>query len=181
VELNFKKKITVPKQPKTVKPTTLEKIKQAKALTNTAYSFTKDQVHKLIEVSSSLGEELMEKVGSTKFGQRLKASDSYAKVAVVGQSTIRATAGLIDGLIEALFVLAREFSDTTTQIVNKKFGENVGEATKEGFDALANLGSIYQSYKEDVVVKEEALEGHANKPYLEKRHITPNPISVTPY
>ena len=49
-------------------------------------------------------------------------------------------------MIDALCIMGRGLGQATTEIVTIKYGEKMGEATKEGLDCIGNVGMIAKVY-----------------------------------
>lgn len=48
-----------------------------------------------------------------------------------------------------LIFIGRGLRDTTAHAVTNRYGEKVGDATKQGFNVIGNLGKIVTVYKEE--------------------------------
>jgi len=134
------------REEKPVNPETLAKLKIAKSATSVALTYTRAQVQGLIEIASSIAQELGKNFENSETGQKWQQSPNYEKAKVIGMSTVNATAAVFDGMVEAMMILGRGVSSATTDIVTVKYGEKMGEATKDGFDCVGNVGLMARAY-----------------------------------
>jgi len=148
------------REDKPVNPETMAKLKIAKSATSVALVFTRAQVQGLIAVASSIATELGKNFENSETGQKWQQSPNYEKAKVIGKSTVNATAAVFDGMVEAMMILGRGVSSATTDIVTVKYGEQMGEATKDGFDCVGNVGLMARAYTVEGVKAIE--EGTAN-------------------
>jgi len=112
-------------------------------------------VHKVMDASATLTDELSHKFENTDFGHMMCDRPKFKKAVEVGKAGFLASAAVLDGMVNALFVLGKGISDTTTQIVKKKYGEKMGEVVKDGLDSVGNVASILKSYQSDIPPKNE--------------------------
>ncbi len=48
-----------------------------------------------------------------------------------------------------MIFIGRGIRDTTAHAVSNRYGEKVGDATKQGFNVIGNIGNIVSVYKEE--------------------------------
>ena len=121
------------------------------------------QVQGLIEIASSIAEEVGKNFESSETGQKLSKNANYEKAKIIGKSTIHATAAVFDGMVDALCIMGRGLGQATTEIVTLKYGDRMGEATKEGLDCIGNVGMIAKAYSVESVKVVEKKTAHVKK------------------
>jgi len=131
---------------KDVKPSIANKLSMADSATQTAFNFTRTQAVRLLQAGKVVEQKILDSELNHKFEQT-KYHDS---VATIGMSTLYAAACAYDGWMNAMILIGRGIRDTTTHAVSSRYGERVGDATKQGFNAVGNIGKIMTVYKEEV-------------------------------
>jgi len=134
------------KEVKEVNPSTMVKIKTAKIATSAALTFTKVQVQGMIEVASSISNELGKSFENSETGKKMVANPNYEKAKMMGKATVHAGAAVFDGMVEALIILSRSVGNATTDIVKERYGKKMGEATQAGLDCVGNIGLMARAY-----------------------------------
>lgn len=64
----------------------------------------------------------------------------------MAKGTVHAIAAVYDGMFEAICVIGRGFSNTTSDVVTYKYGDKAGEVTKDSMDAVGNIGAMTRVY-----------------------------------
>jgi len=131
---------------KNVKPSIANKLSIADSATQTAFNFTRTQAVRLLQVGKVMEQKILDSDLNHKFEQ----SRYHDTVSKVGMSTLYAAACAYDGWMNAMISIGRGIRDTTTHAVSNRYGERVGDATKQGFNAIGNIGKIMTIYKEEV-------------------------------
>jgi hypothetical protein len=138
-------KCTTVHEEKEVKPSITDKLSTADSATQTALIFTKIQAKGLLGAGKRVGEKIMD----SELGHKFEHSKYHDSVTCIGKSSMYAAACIYDGWIEALTLIGRGIRDTTAHAVSNRYGEKVGDATKQGFNVIGNLGKIVTVYKEE--------------------------------
>jgi hypothetical protein len=134
---------------KDVSESTVAKVKIANTATDTALKFTQVQVQGLMTVGKEIGKEVGRKIEKTETAQKAKNHKHYGTAMQVGKSTVHAVASLYEGMVEAVCIVGKGVGDTTTKIVTHKYGQQVGNVTQEGLNAVGNVGKMTQVYKQE--------------------------------
>jgi len=131
-----------------INPDTMMKVNIAKTTTNAFYTYSKTQVEGLVQIGKHIGGELAKNFENSETGQKMKNHPKYEDAKTIGKATVHAIAAFYDGLFEALHILGRGISSTTSNLVEQKYGKDAGDLSKASFDTVGNIGNITQVYKE---------------------------------
>eukprot|EP01016_Furgasonia_blochmanni_P049106 TRINITY_DN7416_c0_g2_i3.p1 TRINITY_DN7416_c0_g2~~TRINITY_DN7416_c0_g2_i3.p1 ORF type:complete len:286 (+),score=60.80 TRINITY_DN7416_c0_g2_i3:1-858(+) len=127
---------------------------------DSAKSTTKKVTLAVADTAKTVGGKITE-VGSTistKFkesetGKKLEANSTYQTAKKVGSATFGAVASIFDGLTQGLVVIGRSVSNTTTSVVQHKYGDQAAQVVNNGFDAVGNIGLITRLHDKETVEK----------------------------
>eukprot|EP01016_Furgasonia_blochmanni_P049104 TRINITY_DN7416_c0_g2_i1.p1 TRINITY_DN7416_c0_g2~~TRINITY_DN7416_c0_g2_i1.p1 ORF type:complete len:304 (+),score=59.21 TRINITY_DN7416_c0_g2_i1:1-912(+) len=145
---------------------------------DSAKSTTKKVTLAVADTAKTVGGKITE-VGSTistKFkesetGKKLEANSTYQTAKKVGSATFGAVASIFDGLTQGLVVIGMDFidkseaeqicyvivgrsvSNTTTSVVQHKYGDQAAQVVNNGFDAVGNIGLITRLHDKETVEK----------------------------
>jgi len=148
----FVQKKYVKKSPeKEINESTFDKLQVANTATKAFFTFTQAKAQGIMAVAKTIGTEIAVKAMKTEQGKKFENSKYNGAIKEIGKSTIHAAACIYSGMAEAMSVLGKGLGDTTTKIVNFKYGDKAGTAVKQGFEVAGNIGNITKVYQNEAV------------------------------
>jgi len=125
-----------------LRESTVNKVEIANTATGALVMITKVQADGIVLVGKAIGKEVARKMEKTETGQKIQNYEHQGAVKQIGKSTLNFAANWFVGMAEAVAIIGKGVGDTTTKIIDKKYGHKAGETTKTGFETAGNILEI---------------------------------------
>jgi hypothetical protein len=122
---------------------TLAQTAAAKGKSKNVLTSATNTIQKILKSTGKKADLWAAKLQNTQMAQNY----TVQQISKTGKEVVQIAGTTLDGLVDALCILAQGVGDATTGIINKKYGERAGIATRQGLDAVGNIGLIVKAYK----------------------------------
>eukprot|EP00003_Mantamonas_plastica_P021563 TRINITY_DN350_c0_g3_i6.p1 TRINITY_DN350_c0_g3~~TRINITY_DN350_c0_g3_i6.p1 ORF type:complete len:340 (-),score=89.49 TRINITY_DN350_c0_g3_i6:27-1046(-) len=128
----------------TVSALTKTRVHRAKQMSGVAESVSKTLVTGVIAMSSAMASSIAYSFSKTDMGKKFESNDSDAKRALknVGAASINAFETLLDGMTTAGLILVKDTAHVTSDVMEHKYGKEVGKTAREIGDVVENMAGI---------------------------------------
>lgn len=131
---------------------TKQKFRLANNCSKAVLTFTKAQLEGMMELCKAIGSEGVVMLENTKTGKKMTQNKNYEGAKEVGKATVHAVSAVFDGMIDALYTMGKSAGYAVTDVVAYKYGDDAGAVTKDGLQAVGQVGMVFRAPK-DVAVK----------------------------
>eukprot|EP01086_Lenisia_limosa_P011738 TRINITY_DN3823_c0_g1_i1.p2 TRINITY_DN3823_c0_g1~~TRINITY_DN3823_c0_g1_i1.p2 ORF type:complete len:360 (-),score=91.54 TRINITY_DN3823_c0_g1_i1:1263-2342(-) len=137
----LKSKINPKAEPVKVPESVKSKLQQTKKFSSMTVNVSSTIVKGISDMTVALAQTIATEVSKTNIGQKMSPGISSPTVMAakdLGRSTVTAVVNVYEGLYDAGEILLVSTANTAADVVEHRYGEEVGDATRDGAAAVVN-------------------------------------------
>jgi hypothetical protein len=121
----------------------LSHVQKVSSTTSSILGTTHSLIGKGASKAVEFGEKHLESNSESETIKTLKSNEGVQASLTVGKAVAFAGLDIIEGISEGLSIIKDSSIDTTSGVVQHKFGDEAGQITREGFKIASDVGGLY--------------------------------------